>query len=154
MNILAALRGQLTHLSVDTNDPMTVLVEGEAIFDSFEEVFDETDLVRNLYKKCAGGVHPRLNIRAVRKWKEEPDLQYDTVPDEVLEAFCDGIPSSRVLLDFTELFAPNDNCFRGKRNGHPRYRMGRTNDEHWKMENEKQTQTEKQMGQNQAWEVV
>jgi hypothetical protein len=107
MLLFRRLADRLEHLVVDVRDPFTILVDGESVFDHFEEVFDELDAVLAIYRGQSLPV-PRIHIRAARMWlcssNEKGPARFDTVPDEVLESFCDGLPRAHLLLDFTDIF--------------------------------------------------
>jgi hypothetical protein len=112
MILFNLLRDRLEHLVVDVRDPFTILVNGEDIFDYYDEVFDELDDILKFYKD-QGLTMPRIHIRSARMWlpSRGPDTpaRFDTVPDEVLESFCDGLSYSRLVFDFTDLFVRTKN---------------------------------------------
>lgn len=106
------------YLKSDASSPWTMYVAGEDIFDYFDDVFDEIDAFMRMHKNsmmhhrgdalCMYSQQhnmPRLHIKAVRQWWFSSECpRYDTVPDDIIESICDGIPPSRFVLDFTELF--------------------------------------------------
>lgn len=109
---------KFVYLTSNASSPWTMYVAGEDIFDYFDDVFDEIDAFMRMHKNsimCSGDAcmyskqqqhnMPRLHIKAVRQWWFSSECpRYDTVPDDIIESICDGIPPSRFVFDFTELF--------------------------------------------------
>ncbi len=88
--------------------PDTIWVDGESIFDAFDTAFDETDTVMKLHR-VHGVRMPRIVINAARAWTMRivPGGMvrlYDSVPDECINMFCDGLPAHKIVLNFTSLF--------------------------------------------------
>jgi hypothetical protein len=103
--LLRTLKDRLFHLTVDMEQgARTVHVDGDVMYAAPYEVLDETDSVLKAYRDH-GHAHPIIEIRAVRKWRSTPDPEYDTIPDDVLDSFCDGLPPTYIVMDFSDLFA-------------------------------------------------
>jgi len=128
---------------VPNRDPWTVLIDGEDIFDNFDDVFDEMDAFMRMHREAKANANtshtshdshvsntshdthapheshdshasqashdscmspPCVHIKAARKWWFSERPRYDTIPDELIESLCDGIPPSRFVFDFSDLF--------------------------------------------------
>jgi hypothetical protein len=101
------------YLTTDDDGHWTVKIDGEDIYNNFNEVFDEMDMFMLSHKKSCAYRRirsPRVKIRAVRRWWfAESSPRYDTIPDDVIESICDGISPDIFVFDFTELFMVRKN---------------------------------------------
>jgi hypothetical protein len=91
-----------TTVVISPNHPHSIHVTGENIFDVFDEVFDEIDELLRMYL-IRGLPSPIIIINASRQWYSSPP-RFDTVPDECIESFCQGIPYNKIEMDFSDVF--------------------------------------------------
>lgn len=96
-----------TNLIQPDHHPHTIQLSGETIFEHFEEAFDEIDALIRVYLS-RGLPMPRIVINASRLWSMNPP-RFDTVPDECIHSFCSGIPSNKIVMDFSDVFSINFN---------------------------------------------